>query len=148
MTTSMTTVTSASTSTSLQQQTMSLPFLCVKNWASSARDVMRKARDKEETLCEQILRAKRSLQISEMILKEKLEGFLGNVFFGFRVFEDTPEYQRCLWISSKLKRLTLTEETQDEIYRMGFIRVEIRHEDGSLTYFYKGGDSRGYHTNT
>lgn len=109
---------------------------------------MRRAKSKEETLCDQILHAMRKEKIAKDILKERLCSILGHVFMGFNVFDDSPEYMRCLWVTGCPNKMYLLPEMQDEIYKMGFLRVEIVHDDESRTYFYKGGDPRGYHTKT
>lgn len=81
------------------------------------------------------------LRQTENILKEKVVELVGAIGPGHVSF--APEEDEVI-ISAPSKSLTVTPEAQQTLYGMGVKRIFILGTDGYETYYYTGGDARGY----
>lgn len=79
----------------------------------------------------------------EMILKEKiveLVGAIDHTMVSFDVDEEEVEIHNFTRTSS----LGIRPEAQEKIYELGFKRISVLDHTGWETYYYTGGDVRGY----
>lgn len=100
----------------------------------------REHRKKDTTFAGRLFSAQREVDSIRSILNGILEERLGLVFedFSFDGGDDS------LTITRVRTGVRLSEETQDKLYELGFLRIYLLHEEGWETYYYKGGDRAGF----
>jgi hypothetical protein len=86
----------------------------------------------------------RSLEDSNRLhdmLTEKIVDLIGGI--EPRMVEYLP-YDDAMEVIMAANSLSVTPESQQKIFELGFKRIFLYHQNGYETYYYTGGDVRGY----
>jgi hypothetical protein len=94
-------------------------------------------------LAQEYFRAATEAKRMEDMLKDRVVELVGAIDRHMVSF-DVDEQEVEIHNFTKMSTLGVTPESQQKIYELGFKRISVLNHKGWETYYYTGGDVRGY----